>query len=96
MTIVIAIEYTGSQQNNFQLHNMFIELTEILEGNLYSNKAATRLISINPIKIQAFFSDGDVTLLQLRRESVKVQEDYETVKSFIALNENRTKTKTKA
>ena len=75
---------------------MFIELTEILEGNLYSNKAATRLISINPIKIQAFFSDGDVTILQLRRESVKVQEDYETVKSFIALNENKSKRKTKA
>ena len=75
---------------------MFIELTEVLQDNLYSNKGPTRLISINPIKIQAFFSDGKATLLQLRRETVKVQEDYETVKTLIALNENRSKTKTKA
>ena len=75
---------------------MFIELTEVLQDNLYSNKGPTRLISINPIKIQAFFSDGKATLLQLRRETVKVQEDYETVKTLIALNESRVKTKTKA
>ena len=75
---------------------MFIELTEILQENLYSNKEPKRLISINPVKIQAFFSDGGVTVLQLRRESVKVEEDYETVKTLIVLNENRTKTKTKA
>lgn len=75
---------------------MFIELTEIIEENLYSNKGPTRLISINPIKIQAFFSEEKGTMLQLRRESVKVQEDYETVKSLIALNENRSKAKTKA
>ena len=75
---------------------MFIELTEIVEGNLYSNKEPARMISINPIKIQSFFSDGNATLLQLRRETVKVQEDYETVKTLIALNENRSKTKTKA
>ena len=75
---------------------MFIELTEILEENLYSNKEPSRLISINPIKIQAFFTEEKSTVLQLRRESVKVQEDYETVKTLIALNENRSKTKTKA
>ena len=75
---------------------MFIELTEIIEENLYSNKGPTRLISINPIKIQSFFSEGKDTVLQLRRESVKVQEDYETVKSLIALNENKSKRKTKA
>jgi hypothetical protein len=74
---------------------MFIELTEILEDNLYSNKEPVRLISINPVKIQAFFSDGDVTVLQLRRENVRVQEDYETVKTLIVLNESRAKTKTK-
>ena len=74
---------------------MFIELTEILEGNLYTNKEPVRLISINPVKIQAFFSKGTATLVQLRRESVKVQEDYETVKSLIALNESSSKTKTK-
>jgi hypothetical protein len=75
---------------------MFIELTEILQENLYSNKEPTRLISINPVKIQAFSPDGDDTLLQLRRESVRVREDYETVKSLIALDENRSKAKTKA
>jgi len=96
MTTAIAIECIENHQKNFQLHNMFIELTEILEESPYSNKAATRLISINPIKIQAFFPDGDATLLQLRRESVKVQEDYETVKSLIVLNENKPKRKTKA
>ncbi|HIL26529.1 MAG TPA: hypothetical protein EYG21_03925 [Nitrospinaceae bacterium] len=74
---------------------MFIELTEILEGNLYTNKEPVRLISINPVKIQAFFSEGRATLVQLRRDSVKVQEDYETVKSLIALNESSSKTKTK-
>ena len=72
---------------------MFIELTEILEDNLYSNKEPRRFISINPVKIQAFFSDGDTTVLQLRQESVKVEENYETVKTLIALNENKTKTK---
>ena len=75
---------------------MFVELTEILEDNLYSNKEPKRLISINPVKIQAFFSDGDVTVLQLRRENVRVQEDYETVKTLIVLNENKAKTKAKA
>ena len=75
---------------------MFIELTEILQDNLYSNKEPTRLISINPVKIQAFFPEGENTLLQLRRETVKVREDYESVKSLIALNENRPKAKTKA
>jgi hypothetical protein len=90
-----ATEYTENDQNNFQQHNMFIELTEILEENLYSNKEPERLISINPIKIQAFFPDGNTTILQFRRERVKVQEDYETVKSLIATNESRQKTKTK-
>jgi hypothetical protein len=75
---------------------MFIELTEILQDNLYSNKEPTRLISINPVKIQSFFPEGENTLLQLRRETVKVREDYKTVKSLIALNENRLKAKTKA
>ena len=89
-----ATECTENQQKNFQLHNMFIELTEILSA--VGLKEPTRLISINPVKIQAFFGDGDATLLQLRRESVRVQEDYETVKSLIALNENRSKAKTKA
>ena len=74
---------------------MFIELTEILQDNLYSNKEPERLTSINPAKIQAFFSDGSATVVQFRRENVKVQEDYETVKALIALSENRTKAKTK-
>ena len=66
---------------------MFIELTEILENNLYSNKEPARMISINPIKIQSFFPDGNATILQLRRENVRVQEDYETVKALIAISE---------
>ncbi len=76
---------------------MFIELTEILQENLYSNEESVRLISINPIKIQAFFpEDKKFTVIQLRRDSVKVQEDYETVKSLIALSEKNTNAKTKA
>ena len=74
---------------------MFIELTEVLQDNLYSNKEPARMISINPIKIQSFFPDGNATILQLRRGNVKVQEDYETVKTLIVLSENRTKAKTK-
>ena len=74
---------------------MFIELTEILQENLYSNKEPVRLISINPVKVQAFFPDGSTTVIQLRRDSVKVQEDYETVKALISINESRTKAKTK-
>ena len=66
---------------------MFIELTEILQDNLYSNKEPERLTSINPAKIQAFFPDGSATVVQFRRENVKVQEDYETVKALIALSE---------
>ena len=74
---------------------MFIELTEILQENLYSNKEPVRLISINPVKVQAFFPEGSTTVIQLRRDSVKVQEDYETVKALISINESRTKAKTK-
>jgi hypothetical protein len=74
---------------------MFIELTEILEGNLYSNKEPVRLVSINPVKIQAFFPDESTTVVRLRQDSVKVQEDYETVKSLIALSESIAKTKKK-
>ena len=74
---------------------MFVELTEILQDNLYSNKGPERLISINPVKIQAFFPDESATVIQLRRDSVRVREDYETVKTLIVLNENRTKAKTK-
>ena len=74
---------------------MFIELMEILEENLYSNKEPARLISVNPVKIQAFFPDESATVVQFRRGSMKVKEDYETVKSLIALTESITKTKKK-
>ena len=74
---------------------MFIELMEILEENLYSNKEPARLISVNPVKIQAFFPDERGTVVQFRRGSMKVKEDYETVKSLIALSESITKTKKK-
>ena len=91
MMTATAIESIESTQNSFQLRNMFIELTEI--GNLGQD----RPIYVNITKIQSFFGDpvGN-TLITLRRETMKVTEDYETVKSLIALNEHRTKTKTKS
>jgi hypothetical protein len=69
---------------------MFIELTEI--GSLGQD----RPIYVNVTKIQSLFGDpSGNTLVTLRRETIKVTEDYETVKSLIALNEHRTKTKAK-
>ena len=91
MTTTTAIECIESCQNNFQSHNMFIELTET--GSLGQD----RPIYVNITKIQSFFGDSvGNTLITLRRETIKVTEDYEIVKSLIALNEHRTKTKTKA
>ena len=65
---------------------MFIELTEIVTDRVasYASKPKQRAISINPEKIQSFFTESNSsnTIIQLRRESVKVVEDYETVKNF--------------
>ena len=92
MRIAIAIEYGEINQAN----KMFIELTENMQNNLYSNEGPRRIISVNTEKVQAFFPEKNNTILQLRQESIKVEEDYETVKSLIALDESRSKTKTKA
>jgi len=66
---------------------MFIELTEIITNDRmasYASKPKQRPISINPEKIQCFFTESNAsnTIIQLRRESVKVVEDYETVKNL--------------
>ena len=66
---------------------MFIELTEIVTDRAasYASKPKHRAISINPEKIQCFFTESNSsnTIVQLRRESVKVIEDYETVKNLV-------------
>ncbi len=67
---------------------MFIELTEIVTNNRmasYASKAKQRAVSINPEKIQCFFTEANAsnTIIQLRRDSIKVIEDYETVKNLI-------------
>lgn len=66
---------------------MFIELTEIITDAMasYASKPKQRAISINPEKIQSFFTESNSpnTIIQLRRESVKVTEDYETVKNLV-------------
>ena len=90
MRTATAIEYGETNQAN----DMFIELTENIQENLYSDQSPRRIISVNTNKIQAFFSEKDNTVIQLRRESIKVEEDYETVKSLIAISE-KTQTNTK-
>lgn len=90
MRIAIAIEYGEISR----LNKMFIELTENIQNNLYSNEGPRRTISVNTDKIQAFFPEKDGTVVQLRRESVKVLEDYEQVKSLISISE-KTQSNTK-
>ena len=66
---------------------MFIELTEIVMRDGVSSplsKPKERTISINPTKIQSFYEDSiGHTVLGLRRESVKVKQNYEEVKYAI-------------
>ena len=66
---------------------MFAELTEIVVRDKISShlsKPKERIISINPSKIQSFYEDeGGRTVLELRRESIKVKENYEEVKYAI-------------
>lgn len=68
---------------------MFIELTET--GSL----GRDRPIYVNVTKIQSFFGDSvDNTNITLRRETIKVTENYETVKSLISISEkNQSNTK---
>ena len=61
---------------------MFRELTET--GSL----GRDRPIYVNVMKIQSLFGDSvGNTVITLRRETIKVTEDYETVKSLIVINE---------
>ena len=67
---------------------MFIELTEIITNDRiasYANKTKERLVSINVGKIQAFYSEpsSDHCRIEMRRSSIKVKENYETLKSKI-------------
>ena len=62
---------------------MFIELTEIITDGLQSfqnSKSKTRKILINTSKIQSVYSDSvGKTIIQLRRDNIKVEESYEQV-----------------
>jgi len=62
---------------------MFIELTEIITDGLQSfqnSKSKTRKILINTSKIKSVYSDSvGKTIVQLRRDNIKVEEDYEQV-----------------
>ena len=66
---------------------MFVELTEIVVRDKISShlsKPKERIISINPSKIQSFYEDeAGRTVLELRRESIKVKQSYQEVKNAI-------------
>ena len=66
---------------------MFVELTEIVMRDKISShlsKPKERTISINPAKIQSFYKDETGrTVLELRRESIKIKQSYEEVKNAI-------------
>lgn len=67
---------------------MFIELTEIVKDKMqsYNTPCKTRKILINIDKIQAVHGGAsDSTTLELRRESITVKEDYETVKKAMGV-----------
>ena len=62
---------------------MFIQLTEIITDGLQSfqnSKSKTRKILVNTTKIQSVYSDSvGKTIIQLRRDNIKGEEDYEQV-----------------
>jgi hypothetical protein len=66
---------------------MFIELTEIIADRLstYASTPKERPVSINVDKIQAFRGDPstDWCIIEMRRQSIKVRENYETIKDKI-------------
>jgi len=66
---------------------MFIELTEIVTDRMasYVGKPKERPISINPEKIASFFTESNSTntILQMRKENIKVAQAYEEVKAII-------------
>ena len=66
---------------------MFVELTEIVVRDKISShlsKPKERAISINSAKIQSIYKDETGrTVLELRRESIKIKQSYEEVKNAI-------------
>ncbi len=62
---------------------MFIELIEIITDGLQSfqnSKSKTRKILVNTTKIQSIYPDSvGKTIIQLRRDNIKVEESYEQV-----------------
>jgi hypothetical protein len=66
---------------------MFIELTEIITDGLQSfqnSKSKTRKILVNTTKIQSIYPDSvGKTIIQLRRDNIKVEENYEQVVALI-------------
>jgi hypothetical protein len=66
---------------------MFIELTEIIKDGLttYASAPKQRPVSINVDKIQAFHLEASTgnCIIEMRKESIKVKEDYEKVKENI-------------
>ena len=66
---------------------MFVELTEIVVRDKISShlsKPKERAISINSAKIQSFYKDETGrTVVELRRESIKIKQSYEEVKNAI-------------
>jgi hypothetical protein len=62
----------------------FVELTEIVEDGI---KSLRRTIAINPDKIQCAYGESSFrkdkstgyTIIQMRRENIKVEESYDDV-----------------
>ena len=63
---------------------MFIELTEIVTEGIGSLSTPERNIVVNTSKIQTFYADSSKrTVIELRRNSVRVKESYEEVKELL-------------
>ena len=63
---------------------MFIELTEIVTEGIGRLSNPERNIVINTSKIQTFYTDSsERTVIELRRNSVRVKESYEEVKELL-------------
>jgi len=66
---------------------MFVELTEVVVRDKISShlsKPKERALSVNPSKIQSFYEDeAGRTVLELRRDTIKVKQNYEEVKYAI-------------
>jgi len=68
---------------------MFIELTEVVLDRLttYASEPKERKVSINTTKIQSFWTDASGnTVLQMRKDQIKVRETFEEVKDAIQKN----------